>query len=210
LLVGRLFFLQVIKGDSYRKLSDSNRTRTIPIHAPRGIIFDRQGVPLVFNTPGFREEVGGKTELVGRDDALKLLSEGKTNLEIDSLRNYPYKDAIAHVLGYIGQISEDELKQKEFADYSGGDLIGKIGIEGEYENQLRGINGKELVEIDSMGKVIRKLGQTDSVPGQNVTITLDIGLQKAAYEAAKDVKKRRRNCFYSKRRNFGSCFQAFV
>lgn len=189
LIIARLFFLQIIEGGNYRDLSDANRTRTIPIHAPRGIIFDRGGVSLVFNVPGFRETLNGKTKLIDRNNALKLLSIGKTNLEIDSLRNYPYKDAVAHVLGYIGQISPEELNRKDFLNYKGGDLIGKIGIEKEYESLLRGIDGKELVEVDSMGKVIRKLGFTDPVPGQNITITLDIALQKAAYDGAKDIKK---------------------
>ena len=195
LITARLFSLQIIKGESFRNLSDSNRTKTIPIHAPRGIIFDRSGVSLVFNVPGFREvPVGtslgnGETKLIGKDEALKLLSEGKTNLEIDSLRNYPYKEAISHVLGYIGQISAEELKDKNFVNYKGGDLIGKIGIEREYENKLAGTNGKELVEINSLGKVVRKLGLTDPVPGQNITLTLDIALQNAVYDAAKDVKR---------------------
>src|SRR3989304_7331669 len=195
LITARLFFLQIIEGESFRNLSDTNRTKTIPIHAPRGIIFDRTGVPLVFNVPGFREVPDGtssgddKTKLLSKDDALKLLSEGKTNLEIDSLRHYPYKDATSHVLGYTGQISKEELKQKEFADYTGGDLIGKMGVEQEYERFLRGTNGKELVEVDSRSKAIRKLGQTDPIPGQNITITLDIALQKAVFDAAKDIKK---------------------
>ncbi len=189
LITARLFFLQIIQGANYRNLSDTNRTRTVPIYAPRGIIFDRDGVPLVFNVPGFRETIGGKTKLIEKNEALKLLSSGKTNLGIDSLRNYPYKDAIPHVLGYIGQISKEELKQKEFIDYKGGDLIGKTGIERKYEYLLRGVNGKELVEIDSLGKTIRKLGQTDPVPGQNITLTLDIALQKVAFDAAKDIQK---------------------
>lgn len=189
LIISRLFFLQVIKGSDYRALSDANRTRTIPIHAPRGIIFDRDGTPLVFNVPGFRETIKDETKLIGKNEALKLMSEGKTNLEIDSLRNYPYKDAFSHVLGYIGQISKEELEEKEFVNYRGGDLIGKIGIERQYEEKLSGINGKELVEIDSMGKVIRNLGETDPIPGQNITVTLDVALQRAAFDAAKEVEK---------------------
>lgn len=197
LIFARLFFLQVIKGADYRTLADSNRTKTIAIHAPRGIISDRDGIPLVFNVPGFREmpvgislrEVPDKVRLVGKDEALKLISQGKTNLEIDSLRNYPYKDAFSHVLGYIGQISKEELEQKEFKNYKGGDLIGKIGIEKEYESMLVGTKGKELAEVDSMGKVIRLLGQTDPIPGQNITLTLDVALQKVAYEAMVDAKK---------------------
>jgi len=208
LIIARLFFLQIIEGESFRNLSDANRTKTISIHAPRGIIFDSQEVPLVFNVPGFREVPDGtssgddKIKLISKDDALELLSKGKTNLEIDSLRNYPYKDVTSHVLGYIGQISKEELarlqtpersdggqEQKTFANYAGGDLIGKIGIENEYESLLRGVNGKELVEVDSMGKIIRKLGLTDPIPGQNITLTLDIALQKAAFEAMKNVRK---------------------
>lgn len=203
LIIARLFYLQILKGGSYRSLSDANRTKTIPIHAPRGIIFDREGVPLVFNVPGFREvPVGtslrdGKVKLIDKNEALKLLSEGRINLEIDALRSYPYKDAISHVLGYIGQISKEELarldsarqEQKDFSNYKGGDLLGKIGIEKEYESKLRGTDGKELVEVDSQGNVIRRLGQTDPIPGQNITLTLDIGLQKAAFGAVKDIKK---------------------
>ena len=198
LILARLIFLQVLKGSDYRALSDNNRTKTIAIHAPRGIIFDRDGIPLVFNAPGFREVPGDTSsstdtdinvKLIDKNQALKFISAGKTNLEIDSLRNYPYKELFAHVLGYIGQISRDELEQKEFSGYKGGDLIGKIGIEREYERLLRGINGKELVEINSMGRTIRKLGQTDPIPGQNITLTLDVALQKAAFDAAKDIKK---------------------
>jgi len=189
LIIARLFFLQIIKGGNYRALSDANRTKTIAIHAPRGIIFDREGIPLVFNVPGFRQNIDGEITLVDKNKALRLLSEGKTNLEIDSLRSYPYKNVISHVLGYIGQISEDELKDKEYLDYKGGDLIGKMGIEREYEKLLKGTDGKEMVEVDSLGKEVRKLGLTDPIPGQNITLTLDIELQKAVYNALKNTKK---------------------
>ena len=203
LIFARLFFLQVIKGSSYRALSDSNRIKTIAIHAPRGIIFDRDGTPLVFNVPGFRETINDKTKLLEKNEALKLISEGKNNLEIDSLRNYPYRETFSHVLGYIGQISKEELarlqspeatadggqEDKEFVAYKGGDLIGKIGIEKKYEGLLKGQDGKELVEIDNMGKIIRKLGLTDPTPGQNITLTLDVALQKAAFDAAAFIKK---------------------
>jgi len=191
LITARLFYLQIIEGNNYRKLSDSNRTKTAIIHAPRGIIFDRQGVPLVFNVPGFREVPDGtslndKTILIDKNEALKLLSEGKTNLEIDSLRSYQYKDVTSHILGYIGQISKEEMKD---TDYKGGDLIGKIGIEKEYEALLRGTNGKEMVEVDSRGRAIRKLGLTDPIPGLDITLTLDIRLQKAVFDAAENIKK---------------------
>ncbi len=189
ILIIRLFFLQISLGSYYRHLSDNNRIKTVIIHAPRGIIFDRNGSPLVFNVPGFREVVNGKTRLLGQEEALNLLAKGRKDLEVDSLRSYPYKDAFAHVLGYIGQISKDELQSNEFSNYRGGDLIGKMGIEKSYEGKLKGIDGKQLVEVDSLGNAIRTLGQTDPVPGENITLALDLNLQKAVSDAMKDVKK---------------------
>jgi penicillin-binding protein 2 len=185
----RLFFLQVIQGYYYRYLSDTNRTKTIPIHAPRGIIFDRNGTPLVYNIPGFRENVNGKTVLIPQAQALNLIAAGKSNLEIDSLRNYPYKDVFAHVLGYVGQISKDELSDPLHSDYESGDIIGKSGIEQQYEPELRGVDGKELFEVDAAGNLTRKLGQQDPIAGQNITLTLDAKLQEAVFAAMSGVKK---------------------
>jgi penicillin-binding protein 2 len=185
----RLFFLQIIQGYYYRYLSDNNRTKTVTIHAPRGIIFDRNGVPLVFNLPGFRENVNGKTVLIPQDQALALIAAGKKDLEVDSLRSYPYKEDFAHVLGYVGQISKDELANPLHSDYASGDIIGKSGIEQEYEPKLRGVDGKQLFEIDARGNLTRKLGQQDPVAGENIILTLDAKLQEAVFTAMAGVKK---------------------
>lgn len=189
LLFSRLFSLQVIKGNYYKYLSNNNRTKTVVVHAPRGIIFDRNGVPLVFNLPGFRENIKGKIVLLSQDEALNLIAQGKKDLEIDSLRQYPYRENFSHVLGYTGQISKEELKSSNYSTYNSGDIIGKAGIEQEYETKLKGVDGKELHEIDARGNLVRKLGQQDPVPGQNITLTLDAKLQNAAYEAGKSIKK---------------------
>lgn len=188
-LFARIFFLQIVKGNYYRNLSDNNRIKSVLIHAPRGIIFDRFGTPLVFNLPGFRETVKGKTNFISEDQALSLIANGKTNLEIDSLRQYPYKEDFSHVLGYIGQISQDDLSTPTYKDYSSGDVIGKSGIEQEYESQLRGVDGRQVFEVDARGNQIRKLGQDDPVSGQNITLTLDAKLQQAAFDAMGHVKK---------------------
>ncbi len=189
ILIARLFWMQIIQGDYYRQLSDSNRIRTIPIHAPRGVIFDRNSNPLVINTPGYRETINGKTRLLTQSEALDALAKGDTKLEIDSLRQYPCGLACADVVGYIGQISSNELKQPEYAQYSPQDVVGKMGVEQSYESVLKGIDGAKLVEVDSMGKVIRTLGQTDPLSGQNITLTIDENLQKEVAFAMKDVKK---------------------
>lgn len=189
LILIRLSLLQVAQGKYFRTLSDTNRIQTVIIHAPRGTIFDRSGKPLVFNVPGYRKIVSGKTKLIGSQEANSLLAKGEKDLEIDSLRQYEYKDAMSHLLGYIGQISEEELESGEFEGYRAGELLGKAGIEREYESFLKGQDGKQLVEIDSRGKTKRKLGETDPVPGRNITLTLDADIQKKAYEGMRNIKK---------------------
>ncbi len=189
LILIKLFGLQVFQGKYFRNLSDNNRIKTTIIHAPRGTIFDRFGKTLVYNVPGYRTVEDGKTKLLTQDEAVALLSLGKGSLEIDSLRQYPYKEVFAHLLGYLGQISPKELKDPNFLDYRPGDLIGEMGIEKEYESLLRGVDGKALTEVDSMGRDARKLGQTDPVPGRDVTLTIDAKLQRAVFDAASQVKK---------------------
>ena len=189
LLLIKLFGLQILQGNYYQNLSNNNRIRTEIIHAPRGTIFDRNGVSLVYNVPGYRETVAGKTKLLTQDQAVPLIAAGKKDLEIDSLRNYPYKDMTTQVLGYLGQISPDQLNDPDFAGYSSGDLVGQMGIEEQYERDLRGTDGKELIEVDSLGNPVRKLGQTDPIPGKNIDLTIDINLQKAVFNAMAGVKK---------------------
>ncbi len=189
LLLIRLFFLQVVQGSYYRELSDSNRIRTKVVHAPRGIIVDRNGVPLVFNVPGFRMIEGDTVVFLPREKALSVLAKGSTGLEIDSLRSYPYGEATSHVLGYVGKITNVALTQKEFADYGINDVIGKVGIEREYEHLLAGVDGKQLNEVDAAGKLMRILGQTDPVPGKDIMLALDIKLQEKVFEAMSEVGK---------------------
>ncbi len=188
-LILKLASVQLVHGEYYRSLSNSNRTRTYIIHAPRGIIFDRNGVPLVYNIPGFRQIVGDKTTLLTRGEALDLLAKGKAQLEIDSLREYPLKVASGHVLGYVGQITKEDVNQPEYATYLATDVVGKAGIEAAYEHLLRGVDGKELVEVDAMGKKLRTLGTTDPLAGRDITLTLDSDLQQAAFAAIPSGKK---------------------
>lgn len=185
----RAFFLQVVKGEYFRELSNQNRTKTVPIHAPRGIIFDRSGIPLVFNEPGYRIVKGNKTVLLTHEQALPILGKNDNDLEVDSLRRYAYRQELSHVLGYIGQISPEELKSPLFSEYKGNDLIGKDGIESFYEQRLKGIDGRKLLEVDSTGKTLRSLGQDEPISGDNITLSVDLRLQQKTYEAMKNVKK---------------------
>jgi penicillin-binding protein 2 len=189
LLLVKLFMLQIVEGSRYRDLSNSNRIKTLVVHAPRGTISDRNGEPLVFNIPGYRKlDHRGKVKLLSKDEAVPLISKGE-NLEYDNFREYPYRDTFAHVLGYIGEVSEEDLKNPKLSDYKSGDYLGKMGLEEQYEKILRGLDGRHLIEVDSNGKQVRKLGETDPIPGRDLKTTLDLSLQKAAYEAMEKIEK---------------------
>lgn len=189
-LVGfRLFALQIVSASYYKHLSDGNRTRTIVIHAPRGIILDRNNTPLVLNVPGFRKTNGDTIAFLQREDALSRIAKGEKGIEIDTLRSYPFADAFTHVVGYVGQIDADTIKEPEFSEYLPSDTIGKAGLEQQYEHKLKGEDGKQLVEVDAMGKIIRTLGQTDPIAGNDIQTTLDADLQKAVYSAMGRVVK---------------------
>jgi cell division protein FtsI/penicillin-binding protein 2 len=132
LLLGRVCELQVVKGNYYRALAENNRIRRNLIPAPRGRIIARGGEVLVGN-----REVNGKLE-----------------------RDYAFGADFAHVSGYLAEADEAEVRkvdgrciEKGIRNF--GTLVGRSGLEAEYECRLRGVNGEELVEVDALGE---KLG----------------------------------------------------
>ena len=186
--VARLFYLQMIRGSYYRDLSENNRTRTKVIPAPRGIIYDRNGKPLVSNSQVFQIGSNGEEKIIPHEEALKLISEGK-RVQSTVRREYLYKDAFAHVLGYLGQISENEVILPTFSDYAVSDYVGKTGLEKTYEKMLHGKNGKELLEVDGQSREIRSLGEQEAIQGQNIDTTLDLDLQLSVKDALASVDR---------------------
>ena len=104
-------------------------------------------------------------------------------LEAESVRNYPNGDLAAHVIGYTGELTDEQLRQRREDGYRMGDVVGQMGAEASFESTLHGEWGGQQVEVDSSGRIIRILGDKPPVGGQDVQLTLDIELQKAA-EAA--------------------------
>ncbi|MCL5676077.1 MAG: penicillin-binding transpeptidase domain-containing protein [Patescibacteria group bacterium] len=190
LLLFRAFDLQIISGAKNRELADSNRIRLVRIRAPRGIIYDRNGVALVQNIPSYVLNTGNnKFKTVSVDDALKMEAGDASlglsgNLELRPQRQYLLGKSLGQVLGYLSEINEKELdteyrKQKtENRNYYAGDLVGRLGIEQTYENLLRGKAGGGVWEVDALGKKIRLLGQNAPVSGQDISLTIDSNLQK--------------------------------
>ncbi|MBD3413756.1 MAG: penicillin-binding protein 2 [Candidatus Aminicenantes bacterium] len=99
-------------------------------------------------------------------------------LQTESKRMYPLETLAAHVLGYLQEISPSELKSEKQKGYEIGDLIGKKGIEKEYEDLLSGEKGMALEVVDSEGRVIRQFNQKQSKNGENIRLTLDLDMQK--------------------------------
>jgi len=184
----RLFQLQVIEGSTNRVLSDGNRIQIRILHAPRGVVYDRNGEVLTRNVPGFRlRKEDGTYKVISRDEALQYLSshESSQNLEVDTTRQYLYPELFAHVLGFTSEISKEELQSPLFIEkrYRMGDRIGRAGIEETYEGYLRGQDGRDLVEVDAKGEVVRELGKEEPLVGQNVYLYHDLGLQQVAAKA---------------------------
>lgn len=107
-------------------------------------------------------------------------------LDVTPKRHYLYSEAIAHLIGYLGEISEKELKDQKGKKYSPGDLTGKYGLERTLEGDLRGIDGSKDVEVDALGRKISVVNVTTPYPGNDVQLTIDVRTQVAAWAALKD------------------------
>ena len=119
----------------------------------------------------FREQVG---ELKG------------AQVDVDILRFYPNGSLAAHALGYTQPITEGEYQTLAEQGYKIRDRIGRIGVEAAYESHLRGKWGGQMLEVNAMGEVQRNLGDRPSVAGMDLTLTLDLEMQRAAEQALSD------------------------
>ena len=99
------------------------------------------------------------------------------------VRHYPYAELASHVVGYVGRINETEMKSLPIAEYRGSTHVGKIGIENTYEAELHGKTGYAEIETNVQARAINTVDSLLPIPGENLYLTLDIDLQKIAYDA---------------------------
>ncbi|MGZ5044821.1 MAG: penicillin-binding protein 2 [Methylobacter sp.] len=99
------------------------------------------------------------------------------------VRHYPYAELASHVVGYVGRINEAEMKSLPIAEYRGSTHVGKIGIENTYETELHGKTGYAEIETNVQARAINTVNSVPPVPGENLYLSLDIDLQKTAYDA---------------------------
>lgn len=226
-LLTAFFQTQVLRGEQYAVRSEENRLRPIPILAPRGTIYDRNGEIVATSIPGFAvmmmpagDEVVAETlrdlapllALSGQDlerlmaqrnrrpNHLLEITQDATYSQIAALeerrtafpnlivverpkRHYPAGAAIAHMIGYVAEISREELERPEFrqAGYRQGRIIGKAGIERQYELPLGGEDGARFVEVDAMGRIVNPRATVQALPpqpGDDLRLTIDLPLQE--------------------------------
>ena len=235
LLLGRLFYLQIVNTDYYQVRAENNRINATPIPPNRGLILDSKGHVLAKNYASYVLELMQRdgddpykiinrlsdliaispqdserfakalsassqfSNVIIRDDLsdeeVALFTSNayqfpEVQLSAQLYREYPYGEITSHLLGYVRRVSAADLQRLEQkglrAAYTNSDWIGKRGIEAFYENTLRGQLGLNYVEVDSRGMELRQLERQNPIGGQNVVLTIDIELQRVAYEAFAD------------------------
>lgn len=223
-----LWRLEVVSADNFRALAEANRIRKVPVMAPRGRLFDREGRLLVDNYPSvscylLREQIKDlNTDLpmiasglhvtvdqihaalkrfqsapkyqpiplkqdITPDEQAFIEAHRNELPELETLeeqrRVYPRDGFAAHLIGYVGEISEEDLNKEKYAFYQPGDVVGKSGVEATYDALLRGVDGSRDVIVNSHGKEIGHLGETMAVPGKDLKLTIDLDIQMAAEKA---------------------------
>src|SRR5580658_2041444 len=121
-------------------------------------------------------------------DELAFIDAHRNELpELDTImahrRLYPRNGFMAHLIGYVGEVTDDMLNQPQFELYSPGDVVGVSGVERQYNNALMGTNGARREVVNSHGREVGLLGETEAIPGKPLKLTVDIDLQIAAEEA---------------------------
>ena len=221
----RMKQLQIDQADEFKLLAEENRVNMRLIPPGRGLIFDRNGVPLATNEPVYRivivkEAAGDPREALARlaavmpldpedierslaemervasfvpvtvrdrvtwDDVARVTANTPAlpgiTAEVGLSRHYPNGADTAHVVGYVGPVSDYDLGLMEDPDplfQIPKFQFGKTGVEAKYEDQLRGKAGTQRIEVNSVGRVMRELTREEGIPGDDLQLTLDAGLQ---------------------------------
>ncbi len=240
-VVVRLVQIQLVHGQEYRAAAQANQVRLIPVAAPRGLVYDRNGKVIVRSRPSFfvalvpsevkdiEGELKTVAQTIGVPEAkltqtllhhhgvnyknfdevqvyepygpvmlatdLPIAKVGRlseilndlpgVDLEVEAIRDYPHGGMGSAVFGYVGQITPDEYKRLRSEGYSMNDVVGKDGIEYEYDKYLRGEPGGQRIVVDSQNQVVPsiKLPAKQPVPGDSLVLNIDWRLQAITEQA---------------------------
>lgn len=158
--------LQIIDGEEYKERSENNILRPVPVFAGRGVIYDRNGALLAWNSP---RDISIDTE--SKDDVAR--------------REYATTTGLSHLLGYVQYPSKDKN-----GFYYQEDFKGEDGVEAYYDAELQGENGSRLIEVDARGKVISENIIRPPTQGDALNLSIDSRVQSALYANIKDIAER--------------------
>jgi penicillin-binding protein 2 len=233
-LIFAFFRIQVLGSSAWELRAVSNRIRTLPIPAPRGTIFDRNGEILADNVPGYSvtilpgpvdsvratlsrmarymelsderiEQVIRTLQQYGREvvvdsdadfEVVSALEERRADfpgvyVEMRPRRRYLLGEAAGHVMGYVGEITAEELNSEAFPEYEyeAGMIVGKVGIERQYESRLQGSRGVRYLEFDARGRIVgdfEGVEMNPGAPGEDLYLNLDFALQQWVHDIFPD------------------------
>jgi penicillin-binding protein 2 len=235
ILVFGFFRVQILRSSTWELRAESNRIRRLPIPAPRGTLYDRDGRILADNVPGYAitllpmsrdsarvvlERLAahivlpaaridraittlgrfGREVVVDADASFEAVSVIEENrglfpgiyVEMRPRRRYVLGEAAAHVLGYVGEITAEELSSPEFLfdGYDQGMVVGKLGVEKQYERVVQGRTGWKYVEFDARGRIVGDFSGVRTDPGESgsdLHLSLDYELQEYIHSIFPDT-----------------------
>jgi penicillin-binding protein 2 len=236
-LLGRLWYLQILKGDTYHRVSTQNIVRNVEEAPPRGRIFDRHGVKLAGNRTAYdvviiphilkqhdvdevvarlrrhlnltderveklratiAEDVGDVTVRsdITRSQVAALETDRMylpgVEVQAHAKRVYPLDEIVAHLVGFMGEVNQKELRTLRDVGYGPGDYIGRMGLEEAYEGVLRGAPGIDRQVVNARGiaqgseeskMMLGQLHEVEPMPGRDMILNVDARLQLAAHRA---------------------------
>jgi len=219
------FRTQVVQHERYRLRAEKNRVRIVPLMAPRGVIYDRNGLVIADNVPGYAikllaPSVDSLRAVLARFMAVVPLDSGQVSsilaryrqapyqpvvvlgtgsfetvsrleerravlpglvIQSEPRRYYPDGTAVSHLVGYVGEVSERDLESDRFPGAQLGTVVGRAGLEQEYDAELRGRPGVHYVEVNARGRLVREddvAPTLPAIPGEAIRTTIDLELQR--------------------------------
>ena len=225
IIIMSFFRTQILGHGKYQLQSETNRLRPIPLPAPRGVIYDRNGHVMAENVPGYTVSLLPGPEMNLRSTLARIASIANIDsadiervlqrarrapyqpalvlgdahfsvvsaleerrvaipgllIQAEPKRYYPDTGIVSHLVGYVGEVTEGERATRRFAAVRLGGLVGKDGLEREYDDTLRGSEGVRFVEVSARGQMVREAeaaANLSPVPGIDLHTTIDLDLQR--------------------------------
>ncbi len=188
-LLLRVADVQLWRGSSFRVLADDNRFYTLKTDPERGVLLDRFGEPLVWNSRRYYQvenpqALHSQLTAITREQALQQMATSSATIINKIERLYRYPLSLSHVVGYVTGVTADDLTEN--SQFEVNDQKGKMGLEAQFDSQLRGKKGQDLFEINALGQRQKKVSSIPAIPGENVKTTLDPYLSEVALSALGD------------------------